>query len=83
MSKKTKYTDEPLFIGERVYDLLPSPSQLVKRRSTVKVTLDLTQDSIALFKKWAKRERVPYQRMLRGLIDAYAQQHAGESKPVR
>jgi hypothetical protein len=75
MSKKIKYTDEPILVGERVYNLLPPPSQLVKRQSTVKVTLDVTQSSLAAFKKWAKRERVPYQRMIRELLDTYARQH--------
>ena len=72
MSKKIKYTDEPLTMGERVKDFLPPPSQLVKRERTVKVTLELTEKSLAFFKRQAKRESVPYQRMIRGLIDAYA-----------
>ena len=75
MSKKTKYTDEPLKMGERVKDFLPPPSQLVKREKTVKVTLELTAKSLAFFKQQAKRESVPYQRMIRGLIDAYAGQY--------
>lgn len=78
MSKKIKYTDEPMQMGERVTDFLPPPSQLVKREATTKVTLELTQSSLAFFKRQAKRERVPYQRMIRGLIDAYAK-HQGAS----
>jgi predicted DNA binding CopG/RHH family protein len=72
MRKKIKYTAEPMQMGERVTDFLPPPSQLVKREATTKVTLELTQSSLAFFKRQAKRERVPYQRMIRGLIDAYA-----------
>lgn len=72
MKKKIKYTDEPLQMGERVPDFLPPPSKLVKRESTAKVTLELTQSSLAFFKRQAKKEHVPYQRMIRGLIDAYA-----------
>jgi len=74
MSKKIKYIDEPLRMGERVKDFLPPPSKLVKRPETVKVTLELTADSLKFFKRQAKLNRVPYQRMLRGLIDAYVQQ---------
>jgi predicted DNA binding CopG/RHH family protein len=59
-------------MGERVKDFLPPPSQLVKRESTTKVTLELAQSSLAFFKRQAKREWIPYQRMIRGLIDAYA-----------
>ncbi|NDE90609.1 MAG: CopG family transcriptional regulator [Alphaproteobacteria bacterium] len=77
MKKKIKYSDEPLKMGGRVKDVLPPPSKLVKRDSTVKITLELTQESLNFFKKHAKHERVPYQRMLRGLIDAYARQHGG------
>jgi predicted DNA binding CopG/RHH family protein len=75
MSKKIKYTDEPVKMGERMADFIPPPSQLVKREKTVKVTLELTEDSVDFFKRQAKREAVPYQRMLRGLIDIYAKQH--------
>lgn len=75
MRKKIRYTDERLAMGERVTDLLPPPSALVKREPTTKVTLELTQSSVTFFKKQAKRERIPYQRMLRGLIDAYAKRY--------
>lgn len=75
MRKKIRYTDERLAMGERVADFLPPPSALVKREPTTKVTLELTQSSLAFFKKQAKHARVPYQRMLRGLIDAYAKQY--------
>ncbi len=61
--------------GERVKDFLPPPSKLVRREDTVKVTLELTADSVAFFKQQAKLNRVPYQRMLRGLIDAYVERH--------
>jgi predicted DNA binding CopG/RHH family protein len=75
MSGKIKYTDEPIKLGARVKDFLPPPSQLVKRPETVKVTLELTADSLKFFKRQAKLNRVPYQRMLRGLIDAYVQRY--------
>lgn len=75
MSKKVRYIDERVAMGERVADFLPPPSALVKREPTTKVTLELTQSSLAFFKKQAKRARIPYQRMLRGLIDAYAKQY--------
>ena len=72
MKKKINYTNEPMQLGVRVFDLLPPPSQLVKRKSTTKVTLEITNGSLSFFKKQAQRERIPYQRMLRSLIDAYA-----------
>ena len=75
MSKKIRYTNERLTMGERVTDFLSPPSALVKREPTTKVTLELTQSSLVFFKKQAKRAHVPYQRMLRSLIDAYAKQY--------
>ena len=75
MNKKIKYTDEPMKIGKRIRDFLPPPSELVKRPETVKVTLELTSDSLKFFKQQAKLNHVPYQRMLRGLIDAYVQKY--------
>jgi predicted DNA binding CopG/RHH family protein len=75
MSKKIKYTNEPLMMGERVADFLPPPSRLVKKEQTVKVTLDLTKKSVAFFKHQAAKQSVPYQRMLRSLIDIYAERH--------
>ena len=56
-------------------DFLPPPSKLVKRSQTVKVTLELTAGSLKFFKRQAKLNRVPYQRMLRGLIDAYVERY--------
>ena len=75
MSRKVRYSDEHLAMGERVRNFLPPPSVLVKRELTTKVTLELTQSSVAFFKKQAKCVGVPYQRMLRGLIDGYAKQY--------
>jgi len=76
MNRQTDYTDEPLQIGERVEDFLPPPSKLVKREEeTVKVTLELTRESVDFFKQHAQQENIPYEHMLRGLIDAYAKQH--------
>lgn len=75
MNSQTDYTDEPLQIGERVKDFLPPPSKLVKREETVKVTLELTRESVDFFKQLARQENIPYEHMLRGFIDAYAKQH--------
>jgi predicted DNA binding CopG/RHH family protein len=74
MKKKIKYTDEPMEVGEQVADFLPPPDKLVLRETTAKVTLELTKSSVEFFKRQAKKEHVPYQRMIRGLIDTYAKQ---------
>lgn len=58
-----------------VDDFLPPPDKLVLREEAVKVTLTLSRRSIDFFKREAQRRHVPYQRMIRALVDAYAKRH--------
>ena len=60
-------------IGPVLTDFLPPPEELVLRESNVKVTLSLSSRSVDFFKRAAKKQRVPYQRMIRALVDAYAE----------
>jgi hypothetical protein len=74
MSKKTaaaRYTDEPLELGEHVADFLPRPEDLILRNRGVKVTITLSKDSVDFFKEQAERLNVPYQPMIRNLVDEY------------
>ena len=76
MKKRTvRYTDGEGEIGrfKIVKNFLPPPDQLVLRESNVKVTLSLSQKSVDFFKREAKKSHVPYQRMIRALVDAYAE----------
>jgi predicted DNA binding CopG/RHH family protein len=74
MSKKTvKYTEGEIGKVKVVKDFLPSPDKLVMRVSNVKVTLSLSQRSIDFFKREGNKRKVPYQRMIRALVDAYAE----------
>ena len=79
MSGRTvSYTDdggEMDGLGPRVRDVLPPPERLVPREDTVKVTLTLSRRSVEFFKGEAARRRVPYQRMIRALVDEYAKRH--------
>jgi predicted DNA binding CopG/RHH family protein len=59
-----------------IKDFLPAPSQLVRKTETVKVTSEFTRSSIDFLKKEAKKAKVPYQRMLRALLDRYVEQHS-------
>jgi uncharacterized DUF497 family protein/predicted DNA binding CopG/RHH family protein len=61
-----------------VEDFLPAPDQLVLREDNVKVTLSLSQRSVTFFKRAAQKRRVPYQRMIRALVDAYAEKQGGK-----
>ena len=75
MKKKTiRYTEGEIGkIGPVVKDFLPPPDQLVFRESNVKVTLSLSRKSVAFFKREAKKQHVPYRRMIRAPADAYAE----------
>jgi predicted DNA binding CopG/RHH family protein len=56
-----------------VEDFLPSPDASAAREDNVKVTLGLSRRSVEYFKRAAKTRRVPYQRMIRALVDAHAE----------
>ncbi|MGB8363358.1 MAG: hypothetical protein ACLQUZ_06060 [Rhizomicrobium sp.] len=75
MSKRTakKYTEGEIGQVKLVEDFLPPPDKLVLRESNVKVTLSLSRRSVEFFKREADKRRVPYQRMIRALVDAYAE----------
>lgn len=79
MKRSIKYTNEPLGRLEAVADFLPPPDQLVLREDEVKVTLNLTRRSVDFFKAHALRSKVPYQKMIRSLLDSYATQYSDRS----
>jgi hypothetical protein len=74
MSNRTvKYIAGEIGRVKVIGDFLPSPDTLVAREDNVKVTLGLSRRSVEYFKRAAKARRVPYQRMIRALVDAYAE----------
>jgi predicted DNA binding CopG/RHH family protein len=72
-SKTVKYTAGEIGRVRVVKDFLPSPDALAPREENVKVTLSLSRRSVDFFKRAAKQRRVPYQRMIRALVAAYAE----------
>jgi hypothetical protein len=76
MSAKIKYTDEPMGKPRVVTDFLPAPEDLVFREEGVKITLALSKRSVEFFKREAEKHNTQYQRMIRHLLDAYAEHHA-------
>lgn len=72
-SRTVKYTAGEIGRVCVIEDFLPSPEALVAREDNVKVTLGLSRRSVEFFKRAAKQRRVPYQRMIRALVDAYAE----------
>jgi hypothetical protein len=83
MKTTPKYTSEPLGRLEVVDDFLPPPDQLVLKEDGVKVTISLSKRSVDFFKAHAARSKVPYQRMIRSLLDTYADRHAGRDLTTR
>jgi predicted DNA binding CopG/RHH family protein len=77
MKHKTKYRSEPLGTLEVVRDFLPSPDKLVLRDDGVKITISLSKRSVDFFKRHAAESKVPYQKMIRSLLDGYAKHHEG------
>jgi len=79
MKRTRKYTDEPLGRLKVIEDFLPPPDQLVLKEDGVKVTISLSRKSVDFFKEHAAASRVPYQRMIRTLLDSYADKHSRRS----
>ena len=78
MSKK-KYEQAPSDIAEAIEqaeviaDFLPPPDQLVLKEETVRITLNLNKKSVDFFKLRARENGIPYQRMIRKVLDIYAE----------
>ena len=78
MKKKTAYKETPddmkkaIAVSEIIEDFLPSPELLVKKEDTVKVTILLNRSSVEFFKTQAKKTGVPYQTMIKAVLDRYS-----------
>ncbi|MDE2801194.1 MAG: CopG family transcriptional regulator [Gemmatimonadota bacterium] len=74
-----KYEQAPSDIAEAIEqaeiieDFLPPPDQLVLKEETVRITLNLNKKSVDFFKLRAKENGIPYQRMIRKVLDIYAE----------
>ncbi|WP_232218450.1 CopG family transcriptional regulator [Leptospira wolffii] len=82
MKKKTKYTDAPTSISSSIKssvvidDFLPPPSKLVLKEDNSKITIVLSKKSISFFKEQSKRSGVPYQTMIKKVLDLYTEHYA-------
>lgn len=87
MKRKIVYTDEPMGRLKVIPNFLPSPDQLVFKEDGVKVTLSLSRRTVDFFKAQASKHHTPYQRMIRRLLDIYAERsmqvHGTGRKPRR
>ncbi|HPS57034.1 MAG TPA: CopG family transcriptional regulator [Spirochaetota bacterium] len=77
MKKKTNYSSAPgdvndaIKVSEFIEDFLPAPELLVKKEETVKITIALSKSSIEFFKHRAEQAGVPYQVMIKAVLDRY------------
>jgi len=83
MSEKIRYTGEPLGDLEVVPDFLPRPEDLVSRDEGVKITIAPSKRSVDFFKSGAQKHNTQYRRMIRRLLDAYAEHHSRGSLNTR
>lgn len=74
MSRKISYSNEPIK-AEVIRDFLPSPEQLAVGEEGVKITISLSRRSVDFFKEAAELNHTSYQRMIRRLLDSYADQY--------
>jgi hypothetical protein len=84
MKKTGEYSDAPREVAEAldrarmIGDFLPPPGELVLREATQKVTIALSRKSIGFFKEAARQARVPYQKLIRRVLDLYAEHNSTE-----
>ena len=76
MRKRIKYTNEPIGELRVVRDFLPPPEELAFKEEAIKVTLALSRRSVDFFKAEAARRGTQYQKMIRRLLDRYAEHYA-------
>lgn len=80
MKRFSGYTDEPIGRIKIIKDFLPPPDQLILKDDGVKVTISLSRRSVDFFKSHAKKSRIPYQRMIRRVLDEYAGHYTTKSR---
>jgi predicted DNA binding CopG/RHH family protein len=73
MTNKIIYTEGEIDEVRIIPDFLPSPSELAFREDTVKITIALSKSSVEFFKEEAAKHQVSYQKMIRRLLDEYAE----------
>jgi predicted DNA binding CopG/RHH family protein len=71
MKKREKFENAPKGKVTIIEDFLPTPAQLVKKEEMTKVTCEFTKTSIDYLKEEAKKMNVPYQQILREVVNYY------------
>ncbi len=78
MKQKTNYKKSPKNIAKAIEssiiqeDFLPPPNKLIVKEENSKVTILLSNKSINFFKNQSKKSGIPYQTMIKKVLDLYA-----------
>jgi len=62
--------------NEKKNDVLPPPELLIPKEETKKVTISLSKKSIVFFKQISLETRIPYQQMIRKVLDTYTDHYS-------
>jgi predicted DNA binding CopG/RHH family protein len=83
MKKKIRYTDDKgELAGLEAYEVLPKnflppPEAFAHGHRNVRISLNVTEQSLEAFRKMGKRTGVGYQQLMRGVLDFYARTEDG------
>ena len=84
MKKKIQYSKAPVSIARaidasvKVKDFLPPPDRLVDEEDNIKITIQLSKKSVNFFKKNALKSGISYQRMIKKVLDLYAEAYSNK-----
>ncbi len=78
--QEIKYTDGEIGEVKIVKDFLPHPRELLLKDDSVKVTISLSKESVEFFKSEAATAHVPYQKMIRILLDKYTKHYKANKR---
>jgi hypothetical protein len=81
MKKRVKYSDEPMEFTV-IPDFLPPPEELVRRKRKVRVTLEVREPTVALFRKKGRQIRRHRLSRADGRITGCLRHPAGRGTPI-
>ena len=82
MKNTIKYKTAPANLSKAISkavivpDFLPAPEKLKLKEPAEKITINLTKSSLSYYRKKAKELSVPYQQIIKKVLDLYAMKYA-------
>ena len=82
MKKRIQYSNEDMGNFKIIKDFLPHPDQLIFKDKNIRITINIKKSSIDFFKNVAKSNKTKYQKVIRNLLDIYANNaHTEQRRP--